>query len=128
MAEIYALSETVRAARLLVWRCEEMGLKITLPLCIQVDNYASIAFQNSTCLQSRVRGCIDMREGWVKELRDKEEVRTRKVNTDDNKADILTKCFPTYKFKRLVGLIRGHGHESERVRAFVARVEREYYE
>ena len=28
----------------------------------------------------------------------------------------------------LVGLIRGHGHESERVRAFVARVGREYYE
>ena len=34
----------------------------------------------------------------------------------------------TYKFKRLVGLIRGHGHESERGRAFVARVDREYYE
>ena len=128
LAEIYALSETVRAARLFAWRCEEMGMQITLPLCVQVDNQASISFQYNTCLQSRLRGCVDLREAWVQELRDQDKVKTVKVESARNKADILTKCFPTYKFKALMNLLHGQGRESERVALFITKIHDEYYE
>ena len=126
MAEIFALSETVRASRLYAWRAEEMGLVITYPLRVQVDNKASISFQHNTCLQSRLRGCIDMRAAWVTELREKGAIITEKVATEDNFADLLTKCFPSYKFKKLLRKIQGRSQETERVQAFIAHIVERY--
>ena len=37
-AEIYALSETVKEARLFMWRGEELGMAPVSPLPVQVDN------------------------------------------------------------------------------------------
>ena len=122
MAEIYALSETVRDSRLLAFRAEEMGLVVKHPLRIQVDNKASIAFQHNTCMHSKIRGCIDLRAEWVKELRREKNVETVKVGSTQNFADILTKCFPTSKFKDKVRQIRGHHVETARIRAFIAQM------
>ena len=119
LAEIFALSESVRAAQLLVWRAEELGARVTWPLCIQVDNNQSITFQRATCLMSRLRGCIDMRWGWVKELRDMEKIMTKKVESDMNLADVLTKCLPPCKFVRMMKRIRGD-QESKNISAFMA--------
>jgi hypothetical protein len=106
LAEIYALSESVRAGRLFAWRAEEMGINVQWPLVLQVDNRAAITFQLGTCLQSRLRGYIDMRAAWVRELRDQNLVTLKKVTSENNLADILTKCLPNYKFQLLLRKIR----------------------
>ena len=100
MAEIYALSETVRAARLVQWRCAEMNMNVSSPLVVQVDNEQARVFADGNCLQSQLRGVIDMRAEWVKELRDKQLVKVVHINTEKNKADLLTKCLPNYKFQK----------------------------
>ena len=38
MAEIYALSETVRVARSVAWRLEELNMLVQYPLVVRVDN------------------------------------------------------------------------------------------
>ena len=58
LAEVYALSDTVRAGRLYAWRCEEMGMVVTWPLVVQVDSSAAVSFQRSTCLLSRIRARV----------------------------------------------------------------------
>ena len=50
---------------------------------------------------SHNRGCFDFREKWVKEMREKDVVRTEHVETHKNLVDIFTKCLDkkNYKFK-----------------------------
>ena len=105
---IYALSETVRASQLYAWRCEEAGIPVSWPLAVQVDNTQTRAFHQGTTLQSRLRGVVDLRWGWVSELRDKAKIEVRWVPGEANKADILTKCFPNWLFQRRLRLVRDH--------------------
>ena len=122
LAEIYALSETVRAAQLYGWRCEEMNINVTWPMNVKVDNKQSETFQKGTCLQSRLRGCIDLRDAWVKELRDKTKISVSHVDTESNMADILTKCMPNYKFQKQLKLIGG-SQMGKHMAAFMRRIE-----
>ena len=106
MAEIYALSETARAAQLISWKCNEIGIDVSIPLCLQVDNMQSKSFQEGTCIHSRLRGIVDMRLAWVKELRDKPKIKVKWIAGDRNKADLLTKCFPNWIFQQRLKLVQ----------------------
>ena len=106
LAEIYALSEAVRHSQLYAWRCADMQVPVTWPLCIQVDNKQAISFQKGTCVQSKLRGCVDLREAWVQELRDAGKIATKKVSSERQKADVLTKCFPNWLFQQRLNLLR----------------------
>ena len=92
MAEIYAISEAVRDMNLRLWIAEEMGIHIEWPGRIFVDNAAGVSFQNGTNPNSKLKGIFDLREQWVKELRDKRRVKAVKISTDKNVADMMTKC------------------------------------
>ena len=107
MAEIYALSETVRVARSVAWRLEELNMLVQYPLVVRVDNKQSKTFQEGTCINSRLRGVVDMREAWVKELRDLAQVMVKWVPQHTNKADLLTKCFPNWIYQARKKLISG---------------------
>ena len=48
-----------------------------------------------------MRGCFDLRDDWVKDLRDKNLLWVDKVNSEDNLADFFTKCFSKGKFNEL---------------------------
>ena len=100
-SEIYALSTGVKDNRLIHWTLEEAGVAIVWPFTVQADNKAAISFQKDTCPTSKIRGCFDFREKWVKEMKDKDVVRTEHVETHKNLADIFTKCLDkkNYKFK-----------------------------
>ena len=52
--------------------------------------------------QSRLKGMIDLRWGWVQELQDKQEIRALKVHTDLNVADLLTKPHGRVKYNSLL--------------------------
>jgi len=79
---------------------------VSNPIIIQVDNTQAISFQRSTCLVSKLRGMVDLRWAWVQELRDKKKIGVQKVGTDLNKADILTKCMPAYKYSMRLRTLR----------------------
>ena len=48
-----------------------------------------------------MRGCFDLRDDWVKDLREKNLLLVDKVNSEDNLADFFTKCFSKGKFNGL---------------------------
>ena len=69
VAEIYALSETMKSSRLFMWRCQEMGMKLPKVIDVQVDSKGARSFQLGAYLESKLRGCFDLRESWVQEFR-----------------------------------------------------------
>ena len=100
-AEIYALSECCREARLIAWVAEEMGRQVTWSLVVHVDNAAGVSYQHSTCASSKLRGVYDQRSDWIKELKDQESATAVKVKTEKNLADLFTKCHTLTVRKRL---------------------------
>ena len=58
---------------------------------MQVDNSQAKSFAEGTCVHSKLRGTFDVRSGWVEELRKEGEVIVKKISTEDNFADLLTK-------------------------------------
>ena len=82
-----------------------MGVELPWPIVIKVDNTQVISFCNQTCLDSKLKGMIDNRENWVRELKDDSMVRVEYVNTRFNHADILSKCLAGTKFREQVVMI-----------------------
>ena len=78
-AEIYAMAEGVKDARLNVWRSEELGYKRDKPIEIQVDNAAGVIFQSKMNPNSQLKGMIDLRWNWVQELQDTTQVKAVKA-------------------------------------------------
>ena len=110
-AEIYALSEAVKATRLVGMVAEELGYKVEWPREVLEDNTAAISFQQATNPDSRQGGVIDYREDWVRDLQNKSVVKAVKVPTEKNMADMLTKCMKPAEFTRGVTMVEGRVKE-----------------
>ena len=104
-AEIYALSDCVKQAKLYQWRAQEMGVKVNNPICIKVDNLQAKSFSRGTCVETKLRGTFDMRSDWVAELRSALEVQVDYVSTTNNYADLLTKSHTSVRFEQLINMI-----------------------
>ena len=104
-AEVYAFSEAVKDARLMLWRAEELGVKVKYPFTLMEDNAATVSFQKSTTPYSKLRGVYNLRHNWVTELKDSKIVRAEKVHTDLNVADLFTKCHEWHKMRKLLSII-----------------------
>ena len=104
-AEIYALSTAVQDMQLLLWRSQEQGIQVKFPGHIYVDNAAGVSFQTKTNPETKLRGCFDLRDAWVKELQDAGLVKAVKVATELNVADLLTKCQAATTQCRLIKLV-----------------------
>ena len=103
-AEIYALSQSVDEARFLNWKLEELGVKVEKPLEMNVDNNQAISFCENLCINTRLRTTFNLKQHWIKELRDDGILKVKKVNTINNPSDLLTKSLPAYKLKQLIKL------------------------
>jgi hypothetical protein len=101
VSEIYALNEGVNDGRLVQWVAEENSIVTAYPFTLCVDNAQALSFQSDTCPNSKIRGSIDTRIAWVKELRDLDIVATHYVESSKNLADISTKCLMGPTFERL---------------------------
>ena len=55
---------------------------------------------------STLWGVFDLRDAWVKELRNKGQVETVAIPRKENKADILTHCLSSGNFNKEVGHIQ----------------------
>ena len=97
-----------------------MGMTIKGPIVMEIDNTQAISFQRASCIDSKLKGFISLKEAWVKELRDLNILQTKHIPTKHNPADLLTKCHPAKDSKRLVKLVQGEQQTtSRRVYSFV---------
>ena len=106
-AEICALSEACKDAGLMQWRAEELGLDVLWPVVVQVDNKQAQSFQQGACVQSNIRGTFDMRESWVQELKDNDQIQVEHdiVPGAHNCADLMSKTHRTCRFQQLLNSI-----------------------
>ena len=79
-AEIYALSETVGETRHLGWKMQDFGMHISEPYTIYVDNQQCISFTKNITVTSKLRTTYNMKDKWIKELRDDKIIKTEYVN------------------------------------------------
>jgi hypothetical protein len=105
-AEIYAFSEAVKDMNLLLWRAEDIGVKVEWPAKIFEDNKATVSFQHSTQPSTKLRGIYNLRWNWVLELRDTSRVVAVKISTDLNIADMMTKCYKPGELDRMLRLCK----------------------
>ena len=84
-------SEAVKDAIIRLWVAEDMHVTVTWPMVLHVDNAAGESFQHSTCGVSKLKGVFNLREAWVRELKDEGLVNAVHVDTTKNLADMLTK-------------------------------------
>ena len=99
-AEVYAAANATFEILHLSYITDEMGLGFQLPIQLQMDNSTAEVFTNDTAYKSKLKH-IDVRQEWVKTLRDKSILCPVHVDTNDNLADLFTKILPKVDFQRL---------------------------
>ena len=77
-----------------------MGLTMTKPFKIEVDNQAAIIFTKGSAQKTKMKH-IDCRLEWVRMLRNKEIVKVEHIPTKENLADIFTKILDKSTFEYL---------------------------
>ena len=99
-AEIYAASVALTEVMHLSYIVDEMGAPMELPLQLLVDNTTAIAFSKGNVRRSKLKH-IDVRQEWVKMLRDKNVLKAQHIDTALNLADIFTKILAASRFTEL---------------------------
>ena len=75
---------------------------------IWVDNAQAVVFQKGTCVNSKLKGTVDMRLKWIGELKEASIIQGAKADRENNLSDILTHCQPSGKFTKAVLQIQQH--------------------
>ena len=101
-AEIHAMRDAIIAARLIQWVAEDMFEGVAWPLEMKTDSAQARSFQHNTCPNSKLRGCFDIRENSIQEMRDKKIVITKQIPRDHNLADLMTHCLTRSKFREQI--------------------------
>ena len=99
-AEVYAASNAIFEFLHLSYTADEMGIPFPKPIKMQVDNKTTIAFADNTAFKTKLKH-IDVRQKWVKTLRNKDILVTQHVSSQDSLADIFTKILDADTFGRL---------------------------
>ena len=83
---------------------EEMGIaesaSFPKPMTLLMDNAAAEIFTNATAFRTKLKH-IDVRQQWVRVLRDKSIIIPKHVPSLDNLADLFTKILGCDDFIRL---------------------------
>jgi transposase InsO family protein len=101
-AEYYALSEVTKEIMFIKNVLESMGIVLTLPIKVKVDNVGAIYLSNNFSVGQRTKH-IDVRRHYVREYIVDGKLKTSFVPTKHNEADIHTKNTMEDAFSRHVG-------------------------
>ena len=104
--EVYALSDTIKLALHVVYCSEELGINISKPFEVHVDAAAAIGFCNAFSKTGKMK-YIDLRESWVRQLRDRGLTTLVKVDGLMNVADFFTKILGKTKFQQFADWMMG---------------------
>jgi hypothetical protein len=100
--EIYGAGNAVSEMLQLGYIADEVNIPFPKPAFLDMDNAAAEAFTNNTTIRTKLKH-IDVRQEWVRCLRDKDIIVPRHVSSQDNLADFFTKILPPHTFIRLRG-------------------------
>lgn len=78
---------------------ESMGLKVKLPMILEVDNKGAIDWVNSWTVGGRMRH-IDVRHAFLRDLREDGLIEVKWISGLENSSDILTKNLPGPAFEK----------------------------
>ena len=81
---------------------ESTGMKVKLPMLLEMDNKGSVDAANSFGVGGRMRH-IDVQLHFLRELKENGIIRIQHISGDDNEADILTKNPTGPVFNKHVG-------------------------
>ena len=98
-AETMALSTALRRAMHVKYVGEEMGISMPRVITIYVDATVAISFAADVGAPTRMK-FVDLRESWVRDIRDKAKMRAVKVPSFDNPSDFGTKIMDKGEFRR----------------------------
>ena len=103
-AEVYAAGNAAQDLLHFSYCIDEMGLtqatKFPKPMKLEMDNTTAEVFCKDTAFKTRLKH-IDVRQEWVKKLRDKDIIVPVHVHTKENMADLFTKILPLDAFQYL---------------------------
>ena len=100
-AEVYAAGNATFDFLNLSYVIDEIGnIAFPKPIVLEMDNTTAECFVNNTAFKSKLKH-IDVRQKWVKMLRDKSILIPKHVGTLDNLADLFTKVLSKETFLRL---------------------------
>lgn len=98
--EVYAAGNASCEMPNLKYICEDINIDFPCPAHLQMDNTAAEAFTNNTVVRTKLKH-IDVRQNWVRCLRDHNLLLPIHVPSTDNLADFFTKILLGPTFKRL---------------------------
>ena len=100
-AEVYAAANATFDMLHLSYTVDEMGnIPFPKPMTLEMDNTTAECFVNNTAFKSKLKH-IDVRQHWVRTIRDKNILLPQHVPTGENLADLFTKVLPKATFQHL---------------------------
>ena len=98
-AEYVALSEAVKDIKFVFQLLMCLGIKVELPIIVQVDNVGAIFMSENVSTTGRTKH-VDIRYHFVREYIEDGFIKIIFVKTAENDADIFTKNVDAETFKR----------------------------
>jgi Reverse transcriptase (RNA-dependent DNA polymerase) len=89
-AEYYALSESAKDIRFIYQILSSIGIKVTLPIIVHVDNVGAIFMSENVSATSRTKH-VDIRYHYVREFIESGFIKIIFVKSGENKSDMFTK-------------------------------------
>lgn len=103
-----AAGVTVAQDMLYVYRLlKSIGLRAELPMLLEIDNSGAVDLANNWNTGGRTRH-VDVRNYFLRELRDEGVIRVSHVPGDENDADIFTKNTETRVFEKHIPMYVGY--------------------
>lgn len=106
-AETYAAADAAKFAMHYKFVCEELELRVPDTVPIVIDASAAEGFINNTSKLSRMKH-IDIRQTWVKDLRDREHISFTRKPGPENRADFFTKIITGAQLVEAENRMMGH--------------------
>ncbi len=79
--------------------CEELGIPVPDRVPVMVDASAAKSFAEDTLGVGRKH--LDLRSGWIREMKESKRVKLIKVSGLDNLADFFTKVLPPGEHQKM---------------------------
>ena len=84
-----------------------MGLKVKLPMLLEMDKKGAVDLANSWSVGGRTRH-IDVKQCFLRELKESKIMDIRWVKGTENNADVFTKNLDGQAFKKCIKTLVGH--------------------
>lgn len=101
-AELYAAADALKASLHLRYIGQELSIEMGAVVTLQVDATAAIGKIQGPRGGGKMKH-IDLRQGWIKQLRDTSICHVEKVAGEENKADFFTKLLGRNNFRVIEG-------------------------